>query len=117
MSCDDGPPWNGFSCRVHQQLGDFIKAETASRLQLTTTIGTKHKLAWKIHVDGRDTNTQQSLFTIVANDALDVDVALGVDWLCHGIEGQSEMGDVAVIAPDEEQIGVSRPRTRLLTCD
>lgn len=107
VSPDDGASWDGLSCRIYKPKGNFIRAEAAAQLQLPMVIGTRQKLAWKLDIEGYD-KTRQSLFTIVENNVLDVDVALGIEWLDQDKEQQTEAGDVIAIDPDEERIGASR---------
>lgn len=80
MSEPHGQEWDGVSAKRCQQKSSFITCNVARRLPVYATEGDKIKLKLKLNGAWGDHRTYVTTFTVVSDDTMNVDVALGENW-------------------------------------
>lgn len=80
MSEPRGDNWDGISAKRCKQKSSFITFDVARRIQVCATEGSRIRLKIKLNGAWGDYRTYVRTFTVVSNDAMNVDLALGGKW-------------------------------------
>jgi hypothetical protein len=97
LSCDGRLTWEGGTYGLCKGTNSFINTDIAKGLGIDATVGTQHRLTFRV-VEGPNKTTQARLFTVVDEETMHVDIALGSSVaLSPELKGRDDA--VAEIAP------------------
>lgn len=83
------------------QKTSFLSTTAARRLKLKSALGSRHQLCWHSSSDDMDKKTRRTSFTVVEDNAIPTNVAVGTGWLTEEME--ADMDDAESSHSTQEQ--------------
>ncbi|KAI4862992.1 hypothetical protein F4820DRAFT_428635 [Hypoxylon rubiginosum] len=84
-------PTDGFAAKTCSQKSNYVTQTVARRLKLPSAKGSTHELSWRSSEVELNPTIRRSKFVVVSDDAMDIEVALGTEFLIgEVVEAQNE---------------------------